>query len=111
MHKEIQLKHFATNTIVHNQSEKRYLDFSTVSHIYRNLFYVFSKRSMTSFLSLNDSKSKHYLSKELETDLVLWLTSCDISIRHSNQLRINSRTGRSLGKGKTSNSKKCIVLN
>jgi len=78
MHKGIQLKHFATDTIMHNQSEKRYLEFSAVSHIYRSLFYICLKRSIISFLFLSNSKSKRYLSKQLETDLVLWLTPRDL---------------------------------
>lgn len=63
---------------MHDQSEKRYLEFSAASHIYRSLFYICSKRSVMSFLSLSNSKSKQYLSEEFETDLVLWLTPCDL---------------------------------
>lgn len=101
---------------MHNQSEKRYLEFSAVSHIYRSLFCIYSKRSSTSFLSLSNSKSKHYLSKELETDFVLWLTPCDLhqtqeSIKNKQSYEEVPWKGGEEGKGKTSNSKKCIVLN
>lgn len=63
---------------MHDQSEERYLEFSAASHIYRSLFYICSKRSVMSFLSLSNSKSKQYLSEEFKTDLVLWLTPCDL---------------------------------
>lgn len=40
MHQETQPIHFATDTTMHIQSEKRYLEFSAGSHIYRSLFYI-----------------------------------------------------------------------
>lgn len=44
-HKQIEIKHIATDTIMHNQSEKRYQILSCESHLQKLILYLFKKMS------------------------------------------------------------------